>query len=137
MSRILSIDYGLKRCGLAWTDPLQLIATGIGTMETAKLPDKLAELIQTNTIECLVLGYPTRLDGSDTDSTSAVRAFEKWFQRNYPDIPVQRWDERFSSKLARQAMLDAGLKRKKRRDKALVDQISATLILQDYLQSRL
>ena len=135
MARILAIDYGKRRTGLAWTDPLQIIATGIGSFDTNVLEDKIAELIGKEEIETLVLGMPTRMDGSDTHSTEAVRKFAELLRKKYPNIPLHFFDERLTSKIAKQAMIDGGLKRKRRRDKHLVNEISATLILQDFMQS--
>lgn len=136
MSRILAIDYGTKRTGLAWTDPLQIIATGIGSFDTYKLKDKMQELCKSEDISEIVLGFPTRMDGSDTHSTQAVREFGKWIATTFPDKTLHYRDERFTSKQAFQTMIDAGLKKKKRRDKHLVNTISATIILQDFLKER-
>ncbi|MDW3649757.1 MAG: Holliday junction resolvase RuvX [Bacteroidia bacterium] len=136
MSRILAIDYGTKRTGLAWTDPLQIIATGIGSFDTYKLKDKMHELCKSEDISEIVLGFPTRMDGSDTHSTQAVREFGKWITATFPNKTLHYRDERFTSQQAFQTMIDAGLKRKKRRDKHLVNTISATIILQDFLKER-
>lgn len=127
------MDYGGKRTGLAWTDPLQLIATGLGSFSTDTLKEKFAELIQAEEIDTIVLGYPTRMDGSDSHITEAVREFEKHLQSTYPGLQVVRWDERFTSKMAMDAMIQGGVKKKKRRDKQLINEISAVLILQEYL----
>ena len=135
MGRIIAIDYGSKRTGLAWTDPLQIIATGIGSIETPLLKRKLKELAGSETIEKIVLGFPTRFDGTDTDSTAGVRAFKELLHKWFPQIPVVLWDERLTSRMAFQSMIDGGLKKKKRRDKHLVNEISATLILQEFLES--
>ncbi len=136
MARILSIDYGKKRTGLAWTDPLQIIASGIGSFDTDQLEAKIAELIQSEKIEAIVLGYPTRTDGSDSHVTESVRTFKETLHKTYPDLPVHLWDERFTSQMAKQAMIDGGLKKKRRQDKHLVNEISATIILQDFMQNR-
>lgn len=136
MARIIAIDYGLKRTGLAWTDPLQIIATGIGSVETKILETELKKLMTSEIIEAIVLGYPTKGDGSDTDSTEAVRAFEQQLHTWFPATVIHLWDERFTSKMAFQTMIDSGLKQKKRRDKHLINEISATLILQEYLQQQ-
>jgi putative Holliday junction resolvase len=136
MARIMAIDYGLKRTGLAWTDPLQIIATGIGSVETIILETELKKLMASEVVEAIVLGYPTRGDGSDTDATAAVRTFLDTLKSWFPAMPVHLWDERFTSKMAFQSMIDAGLKQKKRRDKHLINEISATLILQEYLQQQ-
>lgn len=135
MARILAIDYGLKRTGLAWTDPLQIIATGIGSFDTSLLKEEIAKRIQAEDIESIVLGYPTRMDGSDTDSTPEVRKFETYLKKQYPNIPVHRFDERFSSKMAMDAMIASGVKKKKRRNKQLINELSATIILQGFMES--
>jgi putative holliday junction resolvase len=136
MPRILAIDYGLKRTGLAWTDPLQIIATAVGTVDTPQLKEKLAELMASEAIEALLLGWPTRFDGSDTHATPAVREFEAYLKATYPQLTLHLWDERFTSKMAQQALRESGLKKKKRREKGLVDQVAATLMLQEFLQSQ-
>ena len=136
MGRIIAIDYGTKRTGLAWTDPLQMIATGIGSFATEEIEKILNELTQANTVVLFLLGYPTRLHGADTHSTESVRRFEQYLQKKFPDIPVKRWDERFTSKMAFQSMIDGGLPQKKRRNKDLVNEISATIILQEYLYNK-
>ena len=133
MARILAIDYGAKRTGLAWTDPLQLIATGIGGIDTHLLEGRLKELMQQEDIETIVLGYPTRMDGTDTHVTESVRNLYKWIKEQFPLCSLHLQDERFTSKMAQDAMLTAGLKKKKRRDKYLLDEMSAVLILQDFL----
>lgn len=134
VSRIIAIDYGLKRTGLAWTDPDQIIATGIGSFDTQQLKNKLKKLVDEADIEGILLGYPTRLDGSDTHSTSAVREFEKWLIKVFPKLYIKRWDERFTSKMAMDAMIAGGVKKKKRRDKHLINELSATILLQEYLR---
>ncbi|MFK7921669.1 MAG: Holliday junction resolvase RuvX [Bacteroidia bacterium] len=134
MPRIISIDYGAKRTGLAWTDPMQIIATGVGSFDTAILDAKLKELIEKETIEAIVLGYPTRMDGSDSHVTEQVRELKVKLEKTYPEIKLHLVDERFSSQIAKQTMLDGGLKKKKRRDKHLVNEISAVVILQDFMQ---
>ncbi len=134
MPRIIAIDYGAKRTGLAWTDPMQIIATGIGSFDTAILDDKLKELIEKEAIEAIVLGYPTRMDGSDSHVTEQVRELKAKLEKAYPQIKVHLVDERFSSQIAKQTMLEGGLKKKKRKDKHLVNEISAVVILQDFMQ---
>lgn len=131
--RILAIDYGKKRTGLAWTDPLQIIATGLGTVDTSEIEVKLKTLFSQEKIEKIVLGYPTHADGNDTDNTPLVRAFHKQLNEWFPEIPVILQDEYGTSKIAMQTMIGAGLKKKDRRNKALLDQVSATIILQQYL----
>ncbi|MBX7242620.1 MAG: Holliday junction resolvase RuvX [Bacteroidia bacterium] len=133
MGRLLGIDYGLKRTGLAWTDILQISVSGIGGVETEMLESKLKEIVGTENIERIVLGFPTRTDGSDTHSTEAIRALSAQLKVWFPEIPVSLHDEQFSSKMAKKVMFDAGVKKSKRRDKHLINQTSAVIILQDFL----
>lgn len=136
MGRIIGIDYGMKRTGLAWTDPLQIISTGLETVETPSLIARLTALIQKEPVEGIVLGMPYKLDGSPTDTTQAVLDLHKKLQSLFPNLRIDLWDEQFSSKRAMQTMIQGGVSKKKRRDKALIDQVSATIILQDYLAHR-
>lgn len=136
MGRILAIDYGQKRCGLAVTDPLKLIAHALETVPTAGLDAYLADYLRREEVETVVVGLPLQMDATPSGSTRYIEPFVKRFKKLYPQIPVERVDERFTSKMAFQAMLDAGLKKKKRQDKGLVDALSATLILQTYMQKR-
>ncbi len=136
MGRIIGIDYGSKRTGLAWTDPMQIIATGLGSFDTSDIRKKLKELWQKEQIDAFVLGYPTRIDGSDSHVTEEVRQFSLWMKENFPDAKVHLWDERFTSKQAKETLRIGGASKKKRRDKHLINQISATLILQDFLQAQ-
>lgn len=136
MPRIIAIDYGSKRTGLAWTDPMQIIATGIGSFDTSQLENKLGELFAKEEISEIVLGFPTRTDGTDTHVTEAVRKLGEQLQKKYPQVTLHYRDERFTSKMAFQTMIDAGLSRKKRQDKHLVNQISATIILQEFMENR-
>lgn len=136
MGRILAIDYGQKRCGLAVTDPLKLIAHALETVPTANLDAYLADYLRREEVETVVVGLPLQMDATPSDSTRYIEPFVKRFRKQYPQIPVERVDERFTSKMAFQTMLDAGLKKKKRQDKGLVDALSATLILQTYMQKR-
>lgn len=133
MPRILAIDYGLKRCGIAVTDPLQIIATGLTTVETPKLMKFVKEYTATETVEKVIIGMPLNLDDSDTDATPLVRKFIEAFKKHLPSIPIEEVDERFSSKLASQSISQMGLKKKDRQKKALVDEVAATLLLQEYL----
>ncbi len=133
MGRILAIDYGAKRCGLAWTDPLQITAQGLPTVQEPDLKPSLLRLVATEKIELILLGYPTRMDGSDSHVTEAVRELQRWVEIQFPTLPVKRWDERFTSTLAARALIDAGISKKKRREKGTLDQMSATLMLQEYL----
>jgi putative Holliday junction resolvase len=133
MGKALGIDYGTKRTGIAITDVIQIIASGLTTVSTHKLDDFIANLVISDDIECFVLGDPKNLDGSNTDSTGHVNGFVKRLQKTYPSIPVHQIDERFTSKIAKQSILASGVKRKGRQNKALVDEVSATIILQNYL----
>lgn len=137
MGRILAIDYGLKRTGLAWTDPMQIIATGIGGIDTSELKKKITELVQSEDIDEIVLGYPSQWDGSDTDASEPVRTFHQWLQKQYANLPVMLVDERFTSRIAKQALLEGGASKKKRKDKHLINEMSAVLILQSYLEQKI
>lgn len=136
MGRILSIDYGKKRTGLAVTDPLQIIANGLATVSTHLLWDYLQEYISRENVERVVIGKPTQPNGAPSENLQCVQAFVNRWKKAHPEIPMEYYDERFTSVLAHRTMLDAGLKKKARQDKALVDEISATIILQDYMASR-
>jgi putative Holliday junction resolvase len=133
MPRILSIDYGKKRTGIAVTDPLKIIATGLTTVETPKLIPFLKDYFLKEQVEEVIIGMPTNMDDSDTHATPLVRKFMELFKKNFPAIPISEVDERFTSKMASQAMLEMGLKKKQRQNKALVDEIAATIMLQEYL----
>ena len=135
MARIMSIDYGTKRTGLAITDPLQIIASGLTTVETPKLFSFLKDYCRKESVELFLVGEPRNLDDSDTHASGPVRQFIKRLGKEFPQIPVKTIDERFSSKMATRAMIDMGLKKKQRQDKKLVDEIAATLLLQEYLQT--
>jgi putative Holliday junction resolvase len=132
-ARILSIDYGKKRTGLAVTDPLQIIATGLCTVETPKLLSFLKEYFSNEKVQLIIIGMPANLDDTDTHATPLVKNFIRQLQKKFPAIPVKEMDERFTSKLASQAMLQMGLKKMQRRNKALIDEIAATMMLQEYL----
>lgn len=134
MSRILSIDYGGKRTGLAVTDPLKIIATGLCTVETSKLLSFLKDYFSKEQVELVIIGMPVNWDDTATHATPLVRKFIKEFQKNFPSISIKEVDERFTSKLASQAMLQMGLKKKQRQNKAMIDEIAATIMLQEYLQ---
>lgn len=135
MPRILAIDYGLKRTGLAVTDPLQIIATGLTTVESTQLIPFLKDYFSKELVELIIIGEPKNLDDSDTHATPLVEKFIKELTKNFPTVPVKKVDERFTSKMASQAMIDMGMKKKQRRNKALVDEIAATIMLQDHLNS--
>ena len=136
MARILSIDYGKKRTGLAVTDSLQIIAGGLATVSTSELFDYLTQYVSREAVERIVIGEPRQPNGQPSENMTRVQQFVNRWRKQRPDIPIEFYDERFTSVLAHQAMLDAGLKKKTRQDKALVDEISATIFLEDYLRSR-
>jgi putative Holliday junction resolvase len=135
VARILAIDYGKKRTGVAVTDPLQIIAGGLATVSTSTLMKWLSDYFQKEQVERVVVGEPRQNDGSPSENHQRVMTFVNNFRNQFPEIPVSLYDERFTSVLAHQTMIDAGLKKKTRQNKALVDEISATIILQSYLQS--
>ena len=136
MARILSIDYGKKRTGLAVTDPLQLIAGGLATVATHELFDFLTAYVGREPVELIVIGEPRQPNGQPSENLARVQQFVNRWKKAMPSIPIEYYDERFTSVMAHQVMLDAGLKKKARQDKALVDEISATIILEDYMRSR-
>ncbi len=133
MARILAIDYGLKRTGIAVTDPLQIIATGLTTVESPKLITFLKEYMRNEVVELMLIGEPKNWDDSDTHATPLVRQIVRRLEREFPAVPLKLVDERFTSKLASRAMIEMGMKKKQRRNKALVDEIAATILLQEYL----
>jgi len=135
MSRILAIDYGLKRTGLAVTDPLKIIATGLTTIESKQLIPFLKKYFGEEQVELIVIGEPKNWDDSDTHATALVHRAIKELEKTFPSIPIKKVDERFTSKMASQAMIEMGLKKKQRQNKALVDEIAATIMLQEYLRS--
>ena len=136
MARIVSIDYGKKRTGLAVTDPLQLIAGGLATVSTSELFEFLTQYVAKESVERLVIGEPRQPNGKPSENLARVQQFVNRWRKAMPQIPIEYFDERFTSVLAHQAMLAGGLKKKARQDKALVDEISATIILEDYMRSR-
>jgi putative Holliday junction resolvase len=133
MARIMAIDYGLKRTGIAVTDPLQIIATGLTTVESPKLIAFLKEYMRTEAVELILMGEPKNWDDSDTHATPLVRQIVQRLLKEFPALPLKMVDERFTSKLASRAMVEMGMKKKQRRNKALVDEIAATIMLQEYL----
>jgi putative Holliday junction resolvase len=135
MARILSIDYGAKRTGLAVTDPLQIIATGLTTVETPQLFKFLKDYFSKEPVELILMGEPKNWDDTDTHATPLVKKAVERLKKEFPTIPVKMWDERYTSKMASQAMIEMGLKKKQRQNKALVDEIAATIMLQEYLRS--
>ena len=136
MARILSIDYGKKRTGLAVTDPLQIIAGGLATVATSELFAYLQAYIAREQVEMIVIGEPRQPNGEPSENLARVQQFVNRWRKAVPQVPIQFYDERFTSVLAHQAMLDGGLKKKARQNKGLVDEISATIILEDYMRSR-
>lgn len=136
MGRILSIDYGKKRTGIAVSDPLKIIATGLCTVEATQLLNFLRDYFKKEQVDEIIIGMPTNWDDTDTHATPLVKKFIKVLQKTFPAITVKEVDERYTSKLAAQAMLQMGLKKKERQNKALVDEIAATIMLQEYLQSK-
>lgn len=137
MARILAFDYGLKRTGIAATDPLQIIASPLETVPTERLWEYLHDYMQNEEVEAFVVGYPLKADGTSTDSTPAVDAFIEELKKRYPAIQVHIIDEYGSSKDAVRAMLAGGTKQKYRRQKGNIDRMAATLLLQEFLQHRL
>lgn len=136
MGRILAIDYGQKRSGIAVTDELKIIANGLTTVHSKDLITFLKEYLQKENVECFVVGLPKQMNGTASDSERFITPFIHKLKKEFPMIPIHRYDERFTSKMAFQTMIDAGLKKKDRRNKELVDTISATLILQSFMQSQ-
>ncbi|HLS29956.1 MAG TPA: Holliday junction resolvase RuvX [Flavobacteriaceae bacterium] len=133
MARILAIDYGKKRTGIAVTDELQLIASGLTTVSTDSLMNFLDEYFDKEKVEKVLVGEPKQKDGNPSQVEVHIQEFIEKFTKKYPDMPMERVDERFTSKMAFQTMIDSGLSKKKRRNKGLIDEISATIILQTYL----
>ena len=136
MARILSIDYGKKRTGLAVTDPLQIIPNGLATVATSTLIDFLKDYLSRESVERVVIGEPRQMNGEASENLARVQQFVARFKKLFPTVPIEFYDERFTSVLAHRAIIDSGIAKKARRNKALVDEISATIILQDYLQMR-
>jgi putative Holliday junction resolvase len=130
----MAIDFGLKRTGLAVTDPLQIIATGLTTIESSRLIPFLKDYFKKEPVELMLIGEPKNLDDSDTHATPLVRAIVERLQKEFPAIPLKLVDERYTSKMASRAMIEMGMKKKKRQNKALVDEIAATILLQEYLE---
>ena len=136
MARILSIDYGQKRTGLAVTDSLQIIAGGLATVSTSGLFDWLKAYLAKEPVERIIIGEPKQPNGQPSENLARVQQFVNRWKKAFPEVPIEYYDERFTSVLAHQAMIDGGLKKKARQDKGLVDEISATIILEDYLRSK-
>nr|WP_299033543.1 Holliday junction resolvase RuvX [uncultured Tenacibaculum sp.] len=136
MGRIVAIDFGKKRTGIAVTDELQIIASGLTTVDTSKLIPFLKDYTQKENVELFLVGKPKQMDNSDSESEVLILPFLEKLEKTIPSIPIKRVDERFTSKMAFQTMIDSGLKKKQRQNKALVDEISATIILQSYLYNK-
>jgi len=137
MGRILSIDYGKKRTGLAVTDPLRIIANGLATIPTSDIYDYLTEYVAKESVDQLVIGKPIQPNGQPSENLARVENFVNRWRKLHPEMPIDYYDERFTSVIAHQAMIAGGVKKKTRReDKGLVDEISATIILQDYMRSK-
>ena len=135
MGRILGIDYGRKRTGVAVTDPLKIVACNLATVPTHTLMRFIKDYIMREPVECIVVGQPTQLTGEPSESMRYITPFVKRLRSELPDMPIVMYDERFTSTIAHQAMIDGGMKKSDRRDKSRVDAIAATIILNDYLQS--
>ena len=135
MPRILSIDYGSKRTGLAVTDPLKILAGGLAGIHTKDLENFLTEYFKNEAVELVIIGYPVNRDKSDTDATPLVRAFINRFKKIFPIMPIIKVDERNTSVMAVQSMVQSGMKKKDRQNKNLVDEIAATIMLQEYLNT--
>lgn len=136
MGRILAIDYGRKRVGLAVTDPLQMIANALTTVHAKDIWNFLSDYLNKETVDCIVVGYPKQMNNQASEAVRYINPFVKRLQKLYPEMDIQLVDERFTSKMAHQTMIDAGLRKKARQNKALVDTISATIILQSYLEQK-
>jgi len=136
LARILALDYGTKRTGIAITDDLQIIASGLTTVETKNIFSFLMNYLKNENVELFVVGEPKQMNNTESESEQFIKLFVEKLKTTFPKIPVKRIDERFTSKMAFQSMIDSGLKKKQRQNKALVDEISATIILQSYLQQK-
>ncbi len=135
MGRILAIDFGLKRTGIAVTDPLKITPGGLTTVRTHDLENFLSEYIKKENVDIIVFGYPTQMNNQESESMKHIRPFATKIQKKFPDIKVDFYDERFTSKLAQKTILTSGLGKKKRKNKELVDEVSAVIILQSYMDS--
>lgn len=133
MPQLLALDYGKRRTGIAVTDDLQIIASGLTTVETEKLIPFLKDYFLKNSVEKVIVGEPLQMDGSASESSEMINKFLTKFTEAFPEMPLARVDERYTSKMAIQTIIDSGLKKKKRQNKGLIDEIAATIILQDYL----
>ncbi|QRR02605.1 Holliday junction resolvase RuvX [Dyadobacter sandarakinus] len=136
MPRLLAIDYGSKRTGIAVTDPLQIIATALETVATHQLLDFLKKYTAREQVEAFIVGMPRKLDNSDSENAARVRSFIKVLEKNFLDVPIYTHDERFTSSMALQSMIAAGSSKSDRRDKGNIDKVSATIILQSFMEGR-
>lgn len=136
MGRIVSIDYGKKRTGIAATDVLRITANGIATVPTIELPGFLKKYVEKEPVDLFIVGYPRKMNYQPSENAESVEVFTQKLKEMFPAIPVEYVDERFTSKLAQQAVLEGGVKKMKRRNKALIDEISAVIILQTYLENK-
>jgi len=136
LARLLAIDYGRKRVGLAVSDPMQIIANGLDTVHAKDVLDYLQKYMETEEVECIVVGYPKQLNNEDSESMKYLKPFLGQLKKRFPDMPIEMVDERFTSKIAFQSMIDGGMTKKQRRDKAVIDKISATIILQSYMEAK-
>lgn len=136
MPRILAIDYGQKRTGIAVTDEMQIIASGLTTIPSETAIAFLKDYFSKEKVEIVLIGEPKQMDYTPSEGTQIIEAFVEKFKKSFPDLPIERVDERFTSKMAFQTMIDSGLKKKQRQNKALIDEISATIMLQDYLSRK-
>lgn len=136
MAQILAFDYGTKRTGVAATDDLQIIASPITTIDTQQLFEFIKDYLKLNEVEAFVMGMPVNTQGESTQATAPAQKFADKLQKTYPKVPLHFVDERFTSKMAFQAMIDGGVPKKKRRDKATIDKVAAAIILQSFLEER-
>lgn len=136
MPRILSIDYGIKRTGIAITDEMQIIASGLTTIPSETLITFLKDYFSKEKVEQVIIGEPKQMDGTPSQSAEIIEKFIKTFKMSFPEMPLDRVDERFTSKMAFQTIIDSGLKKKQRQNKALIDEIAATIMLQDYMNRK-
>lgn len=136
MGRILAIDYGKKRVGLAVTDPMQIIANKLTTVPSHQIFDFLKDYFQKEDVEKVIIGYPLQMNNEASEAVLYINPFLKRFQKLYPEMPIEQVDERFTSRMAFQTMIDAGLKKKDRQNKGMIDAVSATIILQSYLETK-
>jgi putative Holliday junction resolvase len=136
MGRLLAIDYGKKRTGIAVSDPLQIIANGLTTVETSRLFDFLHDYMQKEEVSTIVVGLPKQMNNELSENIRRIEPFVNRLRKLYPNLQIEYFDERFTSKMAHQSMIDGGLKKKDRQNKALIDEISATIILQGYMESK-